>query len=114
MAFRCYQKDCSKYKEFMRIRKNSFLENYTIRLAKILVKCYKWFTGKSQSKVSGEYNISKITVQHIYRALRLLTVEFFKKNQEVLGEFGKICQIDESLFKHKQNYNVGRCSEKHE
>ena len=49
-------------------------------------------TGESQSKVSREYNVSKMTVQHIYKALRLLIVEYFKKNQVVLGGLRKICQ----------------------
>ena len=55
-------------------------------------------------------SLSKITVQSIYKKLRLKTACYLEQNPIKLGGEGLICQVDESMFKYKQKYHVGRIS----
>ncbi|KAG0417738.1 hypothetical protein DMUE_6419, partial [Dictyocoela muelleri] len=108
IAFRCYKKQCSNFQKYISIRKYSFFQDYNIELRKIMTSIYKWFSNTNQIDVQRELDISKKTVQKIYKNLRIRTKIFFEENSYRLGGEGIICQIDESMFKYKQKYFVGR------
>lgn len=109
-AFKCNRSSCSKFKVYVSIRKHSFFENLKIELKQILKLVYCWFKEESQVDVIQDYGVSKNTVNKVYKKLRALTVHYFEDNNYTLGGNGIICQIDESMFKYKQKYNVGRVS----
>lgn len=109
-ALRCYLKNCSMFLKYISIRKNSFFDGFNTELRKLILCCYKWFFNVEQIEVQRDLNLSKITVQRIYKRLRKKTISFFTENPFNLGDEGVVCQIDESMFKYKQKYHVGRIS----
>ncbi|KAG0423173.1 hypothetical protein DMUE_6167, partial [Dictyocoela muelleri] len=75
----------------------------------ILLKIiYSWFKDENQVQVCRDYNVSKKIVSRIYGKLREKANYFFEINEYKLGGNGMICQIDESMFRYKQKYHVGR------
>ena len=111
-AFRCMTSSCIQYKKYVSIRKNSFFDAFNISLAQCLRIMWKWMNGSTQSEILMEVNISKNAVKHFVNELRIKCVEHFARNPMQLGGEGVVCQIDESLFRHKQKYHVGRVPER--
>lgn len=107
-AFKCNKSSCILFQKYINVRKNSFFEKYKIDLKKILYIMYSWFKNENISQVVLDYNISKSFVLKLYNDLREKTMNFFLKNEYKLGGVNKTVQIDESMFRYKQKYHVGR------
>lgn len=58
-----------------------------------------------------EVAVSKETIQKTFGKLRLNIVRYFEQNPVLLGGNGIVCQIDESLFRHKPKYHRGRAAD---
>ena len=59
-----------------------------------------------------EINIQKKSIMKMQNELRICCSNYFISNPILFGGSGQICQIDESLFRHKPKYHRGRASEK--
>ncbi|MGL6009009.1 MAG: hypothetical protein ACRC1D_06100 [Culicoidibacterales bacterium] len=55
-----------------------------------------------------EIDISQKTIEKVFKKLRGSIKKYFSVNPVKLGGVGIICQIDESLFRHKPKYHVSR------
>lgn len=109
-AFRCYKSKCLNKMKYISIRKYSFFEKFNIELIDVLQICFDWFFEQSIKYVSISHRPSKNTVLKIFSSLRKKCNVYFNENPIRLGGNGYICQIDESMFKYKQKYHVGRIS----
>ena len=109
-AFKCNNKHCDYYQQYISIRHNSFFEITKLDIKTSLIITYYWFINKFKTTVKSDYGISKMTIQKIYNSLRHKTELYFILNPVKLGGRSVICQIDESLFKYKQKYHIDRFS----
>ena len=107
-AFRCYKKQCLYFLKYISIRKNSFFEDYNISLRKLVIACYMWFKNDNQTTIIKDLNLSKCFCQKLFTNIRNKIERYFEINIYKLGGRGIICQIDESMFRYKQKYHVGR------
>lgn len=109
--FRCYNTRCSKYKKFYSIRVNSFFNEFKISLRESLTLIWKWGGEITQKEVMREVPISPSAIIKIFNLLRTLCCRYFMQNPVILGGSGVLCQIDESLFRHKPKNHRGRAPE---
>ena len=72
---------------------------------------YLWSINTSHKNINVLTGPGHDKVTEMCRSFRNACVEFFIRNSISLGGPVTICQIDESLFFHKQNYNGGRTSD---
>lgn len=110
-AFRCMNKICViGYKKYYSIRLGSFLDEFTISLPNCILILWKWMNGCTQENILGEVTVSKVTLIKFIARLRDRCELYFIVNPMRLGGDGIVCQVDESLFRHKPKYHVGRCT----
>ncbi|MGL5706783.1 MAG: transposase [Aeromonas sp.] len=107
-AWRCMTASCFNYKKYSSIRRNSFLSDLTITMKQFILVLWKWSRDATQTDIITELSISRETINKILTKLRCNIRRFFDANPIRLGGPGIICQIDESLFRHKPKYHVGR------
>ncbi|KAF7688371.1 hypothetical protein CDIK_2943 [Cucumispora dikerogammari] len=103
-------KNCAYYKKYFSIRKNLFFSKFSLFLQKIIRIIFKWGGSSNQKEILREVNVNKNTIQKIIFKLRALC---FKHNETFpirLGGPSVICQIDESLFRHKPKNHRGRAT----
>lgn len=108
IAFICYKSNCNLKGKCISIRRNSFFDDFTLPLSSILKISYRWFCGDSIVNITRDFNTSKSSVLKLYSKLRQQTKRYYIENPIRLGGRGMICQIDESMFRYKQKYHVGR------
>ena len=108
MAFRCYNKECNGYTKYHSIRAESFFSEFNAPLNSILKVCCKWFSCHIQVQIGSEVRLNRKAITKIIDRLRQLRANFVAQNHVRLGGDGIVVQIDESLFRHKQKYHVGR------
>lgn len=70
-----------------------------------------WSENVSVCDAAHRYGIDRGTVSKIYSKLRTLASRYLNLEPIRLGGPGITCQIDESLFVHKQKYGRGRAPE---
>ena len=104
----CYNKNCSKPLTTLSIRAGSFFADFRLSLADLWTVILMWSEDEPVCKVAGRYGISRIVVKRIYDKLRSIISLHLSNDPIRLGGPGTICQIDESLFSHKQKYHRGR------
>lgn len=107
-AFKCNKKECENFQKYISIRKNTFFEKYNIELKKILFVMYNWFKEELQTQTARDFGLSRFVVEKIYNHLKILSNFYVDGHPIILGGPGVICQIDESMFRYKQKYHVGR------
>lgn len=107
----CRNRQCTKKNTKVSIRKDTFLYGFRISLADVWTVVIRWMTSMQISEVVREHGICRDTVRAIYARLRSLVKQDPEADPIRLGGPGIICQIDESLFSHKQKYHRGRVSE---
>ncbi|KAG0423418.1 hypothetical protein DMUE_6148, partial [Dictyocoela muelleri] len=113
IAYRCYKIVCTNKNKYISIRRNTFFSDMNLSLEVILKACKMWFNNRSQTDIILEMNVSKNFCIKLFKKLRTRIEKYFDENIYKLGGTGIICQIDESMFKYKQKYHVGRSSPSH-
>lgn len=109
-AFRCMTRKCHKYSAYKSIRKGSIFEKYRFSLRVGMKLLWNWIQNTPQSSIKKEINVDKKVLIDFFDDLRLCCRDYFKYNPICLGGGDKVCQIDESLFRHKPKYHRGRAS----
>jgi transposase-like protein len=97
--------------KYVSIRKNSFFASFNLELVQVFKICYAWFTNRPIIEVTRDFKILKSIVLKIYKMLSEQTIKYFEENPLRFGGNNVICQIDESMFRYKQKYHVGRISQ---
>ena len=110
-VWKCFEKLCIKFKIPISIRYGSFLSTSKINLGKWLDVLYRWSKNEQIVNVMKDLNISKPTLVKIFKKMRYQCCKYMSENVPKLGGRNVICQVDESLFSHKQKYHRGRSSE---
>ena len=72
---------------------------------------YLWSINTSHKNIGVLTRLGHDRATDMCRSFINAYVEFFIRSLASLGGSGIICQIDESLYVHKQNYHRGRTSE---
>ncbi|KAF7690752.1 hypothetical protein CDIK_2668 [Cucumispora dikerogammari] len=109
-ANRWMNKNCAYYKKCFSIRKNSFFSKFSLFLQKIICIIFKWGGSSNQKEILREVNVNRNKVRKGIFELRDLC---FKHNETFpirLGGPRVICQIDESLFRHKPKNHRNRAT----
>lgn len=109
--FQCRNKTCECFEKYFSIRVNSFFARFKISLKNCLFLIWKWANDDSQESSLREVNVSRSVILKFYSELRKLCGVYFRHNPVFLGGEGIICQIDESLFRHKPKYHTGRAAD---
>jgi len=107
-VWKCQNKRCSKYKTTLSIRTNSFLGISRISLQTWIDLLYRWSNEESFVAIQRSLTVSTPTLIKIFKTIRKCIFEYFEANPVRLGGENVICQIDESLFCHKQKYHRDR------
>lgn len=107
-SWRCFKKSCKNYGNYLSIRKNSFLENYNIKLKYLLLIIYYW-SNKMQNKDIVKYvSVGLNAIKRIRKDLIYKIREYYKINPILLGGPGLLVQIDETMLNHKVKAHRGR------
>ena len=110
VAFRCMTRSCQSYKKYTSIREGSIFENFSSTLEHLMKMIFKWSGCITQKEIRGEVARGRLLVSKLVLKLRRLTQKYFLSNPVILGGRGIICQIDESLFRHKPKFHRGRAT----
>ena len=111
VAFRCMQTACNNYKKYISIKVGSIFEKYRFHLKVGIQLLWKWSIDAKDTDIKKEIDVDKKVLIDFYDDLRKCCVSYFKTNPCKLGGDGIICQIDESLFRHKPKYHKGRATD---
>ena len=98
---------CTKCSTFSSIKYNSFLESYKFPIIKTVKLIEAWAFEYKIVDVCSRLDISKPTVIKFFQQLREIACVDLNQQYYLLGGFGKICEMDESLFV-KAKHNKGR------
>ena len=96
---------CPSCKKTKTIRKDSFYAK-SMTLQEWLILIYWWARQYPSKHTSEEAEVDKNTACDVYRWLREVCSTTLLTTPIVLGGPGVVCQIDESLFKHKPKVHV--------
>ena len=77
-------------------------------IADVLTVIILWLEDENITKITRNYGIHRNTVSKIFLNLQKLVATHHQDKLICLGGQRIIFQIDESLFSHRQKYNVGR------
>ena len=110
-AFRCMKTDCRNYKKYISIRKNSIFESFRFNLRIGIILLWKWLGTSTQEEILREVDVDAQVLSNFFSLIRKTCAIYFTRNPVRLGGEGVICQIDESLFRHKPKNHVGRYPE---
>lgn len=109
-AFRCMNKECTDYKNYVTIRRNSFFDNFTIPINVVLKLIWRWGGTETQKNILRDINVTKNTIIKLFEEMRWLCETYYIRNPITLGGTGIICQVDESLLRHKPKAHRGRAT----
>jgi len=105
------KKECNKRYTTLSIRHGSVFNGSKVELLRLFKLLFFWSKETNISKAIEFVGIGRKTVGELYSRLRHAVSESFSATPMRLGGHNVICQIDESLFNHKQKYHVGRASD---
>ncbi|KCZ77732.1 hypothetical protein H311_01250, partial [Anncaliia algerae PRA109] len=108
----CSNNSCNKRRTTCSIRKDSFFSFFRLSLADIWTLVIMWCEDIQIIEVQRRYGINRKTIGLVYNKLRELASNYFDLDPIRLGGPGIICQVDESLFCHKQKFGKGRTPER--
>lgn len=112
IAWICYNNACPKKRSSVSIRKDSFFASFRISLADVWTLVLMWSESVQVCDAANRYGIDKRCVKAVYSKLVDIISMDLSADPVKLGGVGIICQIDESLFCHKQKYGRGRAPER--
>ena len=92
---------CPSCKKTKSIRKGSFFEKSKLTLQEWLMLIYWWARQYPAKDAAEEAEVDKNTSCTVYKWLREVCSTTLLSTPIVLGGAGVVCQIDESLFRHK-------------
>ena len=95
----------------MSIRFGSFFAKSNLLLRKWLHLIVCWCREDLVAKALVELDLSRRTVIDCYNSLRQVCSTKLFNEVVQLGGPGRVVQIDESLFNHKQKYHRGRVAD---
>ena len=104
----CSEKECTRYKQTVSIRKDTIFFNSKINLQKWVQLIYCWCFEFSEAATVNLTNISRRSIQDIFASFRMACSQYFKDFPVQLGGPGVVVQIDESCFSHKVKFHRGR------
>lgn len=107
-AWRCMTKTCQNYKKYFSLRQDSIFCYTKLDLRKLVCILWKWSQDHTQKQILLEVDISHSALYAFIKTLQKACINWFIKYPILLGGSGVICQIDESLFRHKTKYHRGR------
>lgn len=110
VAWRCLNVSCGEYKKYKSIRKGSFFEKFKLPLNILLNVMWKWLNDHTQISIQNELSLGNNFLNCFFGELRKKCENYFSINHVQLGGNGIICQVDESLFRHKPKYHRGRAT----
>ena len=110
-AYRCMVPSCTSYKKYFSIRKNSVFDGFKFSLKTGLKLMWKWLGDASQKEIRREADVDEFVLIKFYERLRLAAEKFILYNPQRLGGNNVVCQLDESLFRHKPKYHRGRATD---
>ena len=102
---------CRSYKKYFSIRTNSIFANFNFSLVSGVKLCWKWLGDSSMVEIMREVDVDEKTISRFYARLRETAERFILHNPVRLGGNSIVCQIDESLFRHKPKYHRGRATD---
>lgn len=106
-AWRCATRQCSKFKQYFSLRKNTFLEGMRLDIRTVLRIIAKYGAGCSRISIQRSLNICKTTVLNVVKKIiRKIPPTDFKNDK--LGGGDKIVQIDETMLNFKCKSHRGR------
>lgn len=108
LGWRCYNKLCLKYGQWVSIRVGSFFANFSLDLQEILKAIYFWSTSSLQSDILKHVDINKNVLTKLKSLLIAEIRNYYSRNPIILGGPGKIVQIDETMLNHKIKAHRGR------
>ncbi|KAM0674632.1 hypothetical protein GVAV_001819 [Gurleya vavrai] len=73
---------------------------------------WKWLGDNTQEEVMREVDVDRSSLIEFYFLLRQCCIRFYDQNPIILGGPDVICQVDESLFKHKAEKPQGKSNSK--
>ena len=106
----CFNARCPKPLTTLSIRNGSFFAKFRLSLADVWTVILMWCENESVCNTSRNFGICRPTIKKIYEELRSIVAIQQSNDPVCLGGPGIVCQIDESLFSHKQKYHRGRAT----
>ena len=102
---------CSKCRQSIALRKDTFLEKIRLSFQLVLQLIYHWGLQTVQDDQSKTLKLTRPTIISFQQKLRLVTARALRKSEIILGGPGKVVEIDESLFvkvKHHKGKDLRR------
>lgn len=106
--WRCFNKNCSKYKHTSSIRKYSFLENFKLKTKQILKIVMYWSQGMQQVDILKNVKVSRQCLSRLRSKLLQVIKDHFLANPIKLGGPGSVVHVDETMINHKIKAHRGR------
>lgn len=110
-GFRCLKKECLSYKKYHSIRTGSIFSPYKFSLKTGIKLLYKFLSDAKEKDIKDEVSVDDKVLIAFYDDVRKCCCRYWVRNPCQLGGSDIICQIDESLFRHKPKYHRGRATE---
>lgn len=107
IVWRCYNKQCEKYRGRLSIRDGSFYDGLSLPLLKVLKVLLRWALNVPQASICRGMGIDSRTFRKIIHKF-IEIVGVFDKRQGKLGGPGVLVEIDETALNHKIKANRGR------
>ncbi|KAI4293549.1 hypothetical protein PAPHI01_2823, partial [Pancytospora philotis] len=112
-AWACINRGCPKRRTTLSIRHRSVFSYSRVTLFRLFELIYLWAREIpiNSHEALDLVRVNRKTLGEMYARLQSLVIENAARTPVRLGGHGVLCQIDESLFCHKQKYHVGRVAE---
>jgi len=107
-AWECGNGNCEKYRTTVSVRNGSVFSGSRISLFRLFKLLFLWAKEVPIHEAVEFVGIGRKAAGEMYSRLRDTVVLRTSEEPVRLGGYGIICQIDESLFSHKQKNHVGR------
>ncbi|KCZ80795.1 hypothetical protein H312_01802 [Anncaliia algerae PRA339] len=106
-SWRCMKKCCKSYKRYTSIRKESFFDNFNIRLKDILIIILKYSCKQQRHQIVLGVDVTYNTIKKVLNRLTNLMPETDFKNNKLVGP-GVLIQVDETMLNFKVRSHRGR------
>ncbi|KAI4293354.1 hypothetical protein PAPHI01_2628, partial [Pancytospora philotis] len=107
----CKNHSYSKYRTTLSVRHGSIFSGSKVNMYRLFKIIYLWSKEISIKNARQFISVTRKTIDEMYAQLRQIVVQEIQREPIRLGGYGVQCQVDESLFVHKQKYHVGRVAE---
>ncbi|KAI4292793.1 hypothetical protein PAPHI01_2067, partial [Pancytospora philotis] len=110
-VWECRNYECAKYRTTLSVRYGSVFSSSKVNMYRLFKLICLWAKEISINDARQFISVTRKTIGEMYARLRQVVVREVRREPIRLGGYGVQCQVDESLFVHKQKYHVGRVAE---